>query len=323
MSGLERQFTLKLAGKSLKDGKVSVRLLIKALNNIQKVAYHLGDSRLNSSITLKGRKKSLVERQCELFLLKAEPGSLTTTISFPPKEADLASELPDLAEKVISDLKNVFKSVSKRDHKLFKSTIYDSECQRVVLAVMEELLPSPKEDYELYYKFDEDEQFESIVKLDKNEIEMFIDEDNKKEDLEVEEEVIEIQAHCKAIINSDGKPSIKEVLDYKTISDTRPYRINSFIIDNQEYILKHEIACAVRKEEDYILIEYEPLDIEAYGLTREEAIEAFNEELAMIWSEYGLENNVNLTQDAIILKEKINDLVKGVQIIEFTKDQKN
>lgn len=96
MRNPQRQFTLKLTEGSVKDGKISVRPLAKTLNNIQKTVYHLGSSRLNNGVTLKGRKQSVVERQCELFLLKAEPGSLTATISFPSKEEDLVPELPDL-----------------------------------------------------------------------------------------------------------------------------------------------------------------------------------------------------------------------------------
>lgn len=83
-------------------------MLTKTLYNLQKAIYDLGNSRVNRQAVVKGRHPSVVERACELFLLKAEPGSITATLAFPPKEYDLAAELPDLSDNVMNDLKEIF-----------------------------------------------------------------------------------------------------------------------------------------------------------------------------------------------------------------------
>lgn len=75
-------------------------------------------------------------------------------------------------------------------------------------------------------------------------------------------------------------------------------------------MLKQEIIENLVKEENgYIIFEYEPLGIVIYGKTKEEVIKAFNEELVMIFREYGQEKDENLTKDAIELKRKVNRLI--------------
>jgi len=316
MDKLDRSFILKLVNKELKNGKVSVRLLTKTLNSLQKAVYDLGNSRINREAVTQGRHPSVVERDCELFLLKAEPGSLTATLAFPPKEANLAVELPDLSDHVLKDLKDVISSVNDRDKNRFADTIQDPHWRRRVVSNLKQTLPSEKDDYELMVKFDDTEDFQKFQRPNNEEMSIFID------DIEVEvlpetdvEEETEIRAHCKAKIDDDGEPHIIKVIDYELIYDTRPYRTDTITWGSEKYMFKHEIACSVKIEEDYYIIEYEPLGVSVYGKTREEAIEEFKEEVSMLWHAYALESDDKLTKGAQRLKQKIIELVEGVQLI--------
>lgn len=93
------------------------------------------------------------------------------------------------------------------------------------------------------------------------------------------------------------------------------YRASEISYGNRKLLLSYEIACPVIKEEGYYIVQYEPLGIQAYAKSREEAINEFKEEFMMIWDIYGNESDDNLTQDAIQLKKRIKGLVKGEQLI--------
>ncbi|MDI9431107.1 MAG: hypothetical protein QM570_05245 [Planctomycetota bacterium] len=56
---------------------------------------------------------------------------------------------------------------------------------------------------------------------------------------------------------------------------------------------------------------FDPIDILAYGATREDAIEAFCEEFACCWDHIACEKDDNLTADALGLKHTMLNLTKG------------
>lgn len=316
MNKSDRSFTLKLVNKELRSGKISVRLLTKTLSSLQKTVYSLGNSRIKREVVTQGRHPSIVERACELFLLKAESGSLTTTLAFQPKVDDLAVELPDLADNVLKDLKEVFSSMKNRDKNKLVNTVQDPHWRKKIISDLKQTLPVDKDDYELLVKFDDTNTFQAFHRPSNAEMVIFID------DIEAEvlpeinaEEETEIRAHCRAKIKDDGEPNIIKVIDYEIIYDTRPYRADEIIWGSEKFMFRNEVACSVRIEEKYYIIEYEPLDILACAKTRAEAIEQFKEEISMLWHAYVLEDDDNLTGDAIELKRKVERLIEGVQII--------
>lgn len=316
MDRLDRSFTIKLINKELKNGKVSVRLLTKTLNSLQKVVYDLGNSRINREAVRQGRHPSEIERDCELFLLKAEPGSITTLLAFPPKEANLAAGLPDLSDVVLKDLKEVFTSMKNQDKDRFIKTIRDPHWRQKVILDLKHVLPSEKDDYEFLVKFDDAEDFQNYRRPSNEEMVVFIDDiESKISPSAFVEEETEIRAHCRAKIRDDGEPDITKVIDYEIINDTRPYRFDEITWGSEKFMFRHEIACSVKIEEDYYVIEYEPLGISVCGKTRDEAIEEFKEEISMLWHAYALENDDRLTRDAQELKQKIIEHMEGVQII--------
>lgn len=321
MNKQDRHFTLKLANKELKNGKVSVRLLTKTLHNLQKAVYDLGNSRVNREVVIKGRHPSVVERSCELFLIKAEPGSITATLAFPPKEYDLASELPDLSDNVMSDLKEIFSIIEKRDRNKLVDTIKDQGWRKKVLTSLYKVIPSEKDDYSLMIRFNDKEPFRTYKRPSDEEMALLIGDmlpvdysvTKGLPEVTVEEET-DIKAYCKAKISDDGEVTVTKVIDYELL-DTRPYRADTIIWGNEMFMLRNEIACSFKIENDYYVIEYGPLNLFVYGKTREEAIEGFREEIAMLWHAYAMENDDNLTRDAIELKQKILKLIEGVQVV--------
>lgn len=110
------------------------------------------------------------------------------------------------------------------------------------------------------------------------------------------------------------------VMNYNDSEYVTTYKTNCIICGKQEIKLNQEITCDVKQEDDYVIIEYEPLGIMAYSNDMKSAIECFNEEFEMLYRNYFLEDDNNLTKDAIILKNNISKLIEGVTDIE---DRKN
>lgn len=88
--------------------------------------------------------------------------------------------------------------------------------------------------------------------------------------------------------------------------------INNININNKTFVFNNPINFTIEQEIGYYVINYEYLDILAYAKSEEEALENFNIEFDMLWDSYALEEDDNLTYDAILLKQKLLQMVKEV-----------
>jgi hypothetical protein len=307
----ERKFTLKLESKEHKGDRVPVKVLVKTLDGIQKAVYELGNYRLNRDST-PGPKPFDLEKDCELYFVKAEQGSVLATVAFPERGYDLVPNLPDMTDYVYNDMKNVLTSIASKNRALFKDTVKDQRARKRIMNSLAPVLPSDKNKYDLLFTFDDGKKLQRIERPKSDEINEFID-FVELIDASQDDDLIEIKALCKAIVNENGKVEVREVLEFELLDDLKPYIIEKIEVNNKIFVLSQEIVCPVTREEDYIIIEYEPLGIESYAKTRDAAINSFNEEFAILYRVYLLEENENLTQDALKIKERLYELIDGVQ----------
>ncbi|MFO7295556.1 MAG: hypothetical protein C0P72_005990 [Clostridia bacterium] len=120
MGEAERGITIKLASKDTKNGKIPVSIFVKTVNSIQKTMYALGTVRLKGEPASPGRKPSIIEKECELFLLKVEPGSLLAQLALPDKEPSLAVGVPSFGECVLQDFEKVLNSFSEKNQRFLR-----------------------------------------------------------------------------------------------------------------------------------------------------------------------------------------------------------
>ena len=71
----------------------------------------------------------------------------------------------------------------------------------------------------------------------------------------------------------------------------------------------------VYEEEGLWYHEFSPLEISAYGRTREESAEAFSEYFSSIWHFIAEREDESLGPEAVELKRKMRDLVKSVETL--------
>jgi hypothetical protein len=75
----------------------------------------------------------------------------------------------------------------------------------------------------------------------------------------------------------------------------------------------HPIACAIEKQDDLLFCEDAHLGIIAYGDTREEVMRDFFNEFSALWDIIAKEEDALLTEDALLLKRRLIELVRKVE----------
>lgn len=117
---------------------------------------------------------------------------------------------------------------------------------------------------------------------------------------------------------SDGKIDLKKTdiskfLYYEELEyETYPYKPNLIKFDGRIYSLNEKIECDVEFQEGIYIITNEYLDITVWGETREQAEDAFNFSFHSMYINYATESNDLLSNEAIELKNKINNLVNAI-----------
>jgi len=110
-----------------------------------------------------------------------------------------------------------------------------------------------------------------------------------------------------------NKKNIKEFLFSEVLDhDTYPFKTDIIKYKETIFDLNKNIECVVEFEEGNYFIKNEELDLIVWGNTRKEAEEAFSFGFYSLYQNYYLEENSNLSEEAILLKEKINSLIKKV-----------
>lgn len=102
-------------------------------------------------------------------------------------------------------------------------------------------------------------------------------------------------------------------MDSNSYCDKSLVLLNEIEYINIKFVLDSTIAFHVLKKNEHYIISFAPLGIEIIEQTKEDAIECFKEEFAILWKIYAGESDSNLTKDAILLKERLLKYVKEVQ----------
>lgn len=130
-------------------------------------------------------------------------------------------------------------------------------------------------------------------------------------------------------VKKDDKDKIFQVFvqshDLKSISkkdiiystelehETYPHTVEKISYHDKDIYLHESITCEVEFKDDLYFIIYSDLNIEVWGQSRKEAIEAFNFTFYSLVMNYAQEEDDNLTDDAIILKSKLNTMIRLIK----------
>ncbi|GLU50747.1 hypothetical protein Dfri01_02080 [Dyadobacter frigoris] len=111
-----------------------------------------------------------------------------------------------------------------------------------------------------------------------------------------------------------SKKDIKKVLLIEEMEHgTYPYSPEIIKYDEKLYVLHDKLNCDVNFENQAYVIAFQPLDICVWGATREEAEAAFNFTFHALYQNFGIEADEVLSDEAIILKNKLLTIVKAIK----------
>jgi hypothetical protein len=83
-----------------------------------------------------------------------------------------------------------------------------------------------------------------------------------------------------------------------------------------EFIFGHEIEIQVEGRGDVWVFKSDEIGIRGFGLSRQEALAALRQDFAACWDNIALEEDCNLTQDAIEMKNLLKSVVISYGQIE-------
>lgn len=107
--------------------------------------------------------------------------------------------------------------------------------------------------------------------------------------------------------------NLKEILYLEELEhDTYPFKPDLIKYQDKIFILNKNLECLVEFEDDNYIIHNPELDLVVWGENRKEVEEAFNFSFYSLYVNYYLEDDSKLSDEAILLKNKLRGIIKKV-----------
>lgn len=120
-----------------------------------------------------------------------------------------------------------------------------------------------------------------------------------------------VEVRGRATFRNGQVENIEEVYDALPVR-TEPLHWKRLVVGGQTFHFHNPIVIDVKFENGLLVHEYAPLGIVAYAKSRRESLDYFRSEFLVLWEEFGLADDSELTRDAIELKGRLRSLVAGV-----------
>ena len=312
-----------LAGDAVQDGRVSVSLFAKTIQSVQEIVFQIAGARLKRE--MRGRIPAIIKAKCELFLVKTEPGSLNAVLELPGKEATLFPDEVDFSEDVIEDMQRAIEAILEVDDVKLEQILPQPFLRRRVVSRIRTIAPADGSDYRLSFRFNGGPP-KTLIRPTKESMYKLA---AITAELEEREEPVPKFVEAKGMAQLEDDGNIKKWIETFEVKELelnpdhvwRPQKIRT---KGKVFHLTHRIACVIEKQDDLFFSEDTNLGIIAYGETREDVIRAFSNEFEVLWDVIAQEEDNLLTQDALLLKRYVLQLVRKVEKYgdaEITGDQ--
>ena len=311
---IARHLTIRFQGEAIRDHSISIRLFTKALDSVQKLLLHLTESRLEKQPRTQGRSSASLAAECELFLTSLEANCVTAHLALPEKEESLFPDLPDLSEHVLIDARNCFKHYSKGEYEPFEKLCPNPIHRRQIFSDLAGIAPGKESDHSVNF-IGNDRKDHALHSPSRERIREMI----SATQAQIQETPAEprfVAAKGMAVIKGGNIMEWKETYDVLELDLEAAWRPRRISYDGCHLDLKHPIAVTIEdKGEGLFVATHDQLEIQAFGPSRDEAMEAFAQEFTVLWREIAEEAAENLAPDALALKRKLRDLVAAVDLV--------
>lgn len=342
----KRNLILKIEGPSISKGKIPFSLLANILKGVQETIYFVALSELRREVKKRARIPLDIQRSCELVRVLESPGSYEILATIPEPEQTTAFE--DIGLVVRNKFLDIVETISSgSDIKRLSEVIPDSNHRKRILRSIESFSPRPGYEWSLLigggktFSYINNETRKNISRflvgptiekrtvtgelvrlhLDENSLGIFYLPTNRVLDCyydpDLEDVIIQnlkglIQVTGTVQLDSNGHPNkIVDVFEIEEL-DLSPARFTKISTDKVVLSLKEPIEITPCFEDQAVVFEYPKLNIIASGATRDEAVTELQSDIYWLWREYAEEDDDNLTNDAILLKKYLKDLVAEV-----------
>lgn len=340
-----RNLQVKFTGNKIGEGRIPLNVLHKVLQGVQTAIYQIGEYHQASTTVTRdrGRYPKDVIEQCTLELTSIDKGSFIANLELPYHEQP--ELLTTLGENALSSLVNLLEGLTGDEESIYKE-IKDRKTVQKVLRTFHDVLPksndyslelssSKKAISPLSYKMSakierllytptitERELFGQIVEMKIVENRYFGILTNERIikcyfSEELDSEVIgsigkDVRITGEALVNEQNHiTSIRNTTDIRLI-EPGAWSFDQIRQENRIFIFKDGFSVHIDVEDTLWKLENDDLDIVIFDEKFEDALKFFYDEFSMLWDEYALEDDSNLSEDAKKLKTTIHSLVERV-----------
>jgi len=342
-----RQFQIKLEGPAAREGKISFPLLSRILHGIQQTVHYLALSGVQYDYRHRIRVPRDIQKACRLYRVLENRGSydLTAEIAPPAPYGDI-QDLGGLVKDKYLKLTRILSA--NQDWEQLQTILPDSAYRRKVLRSVAEYCPKSGENWSLCigapqtslhplspslqaaihnYLVQPMIEYRSLtgelvqLHLDENKLGIYYQPaqrvvhciyDSELEDFIVASLRHLVQVYGQVQMDERGVPAkIVDVGEIDSI-DLTPLEIARLDLEGRCLVLKQEIEIAIDfdQEAQEFVLEWPELNIFLGAETREELWDDLVQDFFWLWEEYGKSEAQDLSQDAIELKQRLQDLVQ-------------
>lgn len=346
----ERQLIVKIDGPAIHDSVIPFRLLANILNGIQETFYYIGLAELGKDIRVRTRIPPEIQEACELRRVAEKAGSyeIVAEVANPmqlklpfPGDYDLGLKVRKNYLALLEKLPAIKKHEDLRD--LFPDSRYrkrilrslDSYCPRkgdgwtLKIGTKQDApyFPLTPESRNMIVRALQEPQVENLtvtgelvrLHLDENRLGIYYEPTHKVLDCFYDEELEDfvinnlrglIQVTGQVQLDEDGEPAkIVHVSEIQEL-DLSPLQLAQVSTPKVTLQAIRPMEVVPIFENQEVIIEMPQFGIIATGATREEAIEALQDDLAWLWLEYACAPDDQLSADARNLKNELKELFK-------------
>lgn len=342
-----RQFHIKLEGSAVREGRISFLLLSRILHGIQQTVHYLALAGVQYDYRHRIRVPRDIQKACRLYRIMEHRGSydLTAEMASPAPYGDIQ----DLGGFVKDKYLSLARILSEKQHwEQLQDILPDSAYRRKVLRSVAEYCPKSGENWNLcigapqmplnplspglqtaihHYLVQPMTEYRSLtgelvqLHLDENKLGIYYQPaqrvvhciyDSELEDFIVASLRHLVQVYGQVQMDERGVPAkIVDVVEIDSI-DLTPLEVASFDLAGRCLVLKQEIELPIDfdlKAQEFVL-EWPELNIFLGAKTREELWDDFVQDFFWLWEEYGKSDVQSLSQDALRLKQRLQELVQ-------------
>jgi hypothetical protein len=327
--------------------KIPVRVVVDKLSSLQAAVIHLGDYIAGGEFRARGRTLTSVSKKCTLVISDVKIGSFAATLELRDSQRALEGGFT-LGEEAIGKLREIMALVESEENiktqmdQILRNPLH----RRRIIEDLAEVWPEEEEHVDVEVTL-QDGQPSHLTSKGRLVLEGLLSKTAIAGATSVKGilgtvhvlpggkyfRVVGPDGHIKCNITKEqeegasrliGKPAIvfgeavfdemgnvKEIVSVEKVEPFQEISLQRAFSGEEELALKEPITIGVDYQDDNWVMTNDDLGIVSASHDYDTCLQDFQDELLLIWEEYGKESDSNLTVGARKLKELLVSLVRG------------